>query len=403
MCKEFHEHELCKYDLRVYGDDKHKVNLHYFEKVRNATKEERELNGWGNRIIRGVYVCKICGEEHFFKNGDFKRCLYVCKNNCNGVKHGNKSIVCGYNDLRTTHSDMAKEWHMTLNGDLLPTMVSRGYKKPVWWQCEHGHEWKTSPKSRTGMECGCPICAKENHGEVCRIAQTKNENIVGNKYPDLVKYFVNEDDTKTYTYGSHKVVQVKCPICGTHKLMEVASLVSQIISLKNGFPCDNKECENNKYHKMSVLMSGESNPQWQGGITPIQKYLRNLPVVTQWKNDVRGRENHKCQLTGKIVHGGNSDVHHLYAFNMIVLDAHRLYNINIKQIIADYTKEELKLLEDYVLEWHINTSNGVLLSEEVHDLFHSIYHKGSNTLQQFEEFKERYLNGEFDSKTEDVA
>ena len=170
------------------------------------------------------------------------------------------------------------------------------------------------------------------------------------------------------------------------------------------------------------MQSDKAKEQWQdedmkwkmgykGGITPISDYLRHLPVVKQWRKDTYIRENNKCQLTGKHVHGGNSDVHHLYGFNMIVLEAHTINAIEIKQQVKDYNEEELHKLEEYVASWHKDTSNAVLLCDEVHDLFHNckdkdgnvLYGYGNNTPEQFEEFKTRYLNGEFDSKTEDVA
>ena len=142
---------------------------------------------------------------------------------------------------------------------------------------------------------------------------------------------------------------------------------------------------------------GEKNPNYKGGITPISNYLRAMQIVKQWRKDTYIRENSKCQLTGNHVHGGNSDVHHLKAFNIIVQEAHDLHEIEIKEIVADYTEQELKLLEDYVTSWHTDTTNAVLLSDEVHDLFHHEYGYGDNTPEQFEEFKERYLAGEFDN------
>ena len=155
--------------------------------------------------------------------------------------------------------------------------------------------------------------------------------------------------------------------------------------------------------------TGENSSSWKGGITAIENYLRSL--TTQWDRNVRQYYNKQCVLTGVKCTIKNSTVHHLYGFNMIVQDAHDKYNIQVKPQVKDYTSEELKLLENYVAEWHRDTSNGVLLSKEVHYLFHHckdedgnvLYGKGSNTPEQFEEFKQRYLNGEFDSKTEDVA
>jgi hypothetical protein len=164
-----------------------------------------------------------------------------------------------------------------------------------------------------------------------------------------------------------------------------------------------KQWQDKKYRK---IKSEHMKKQWQneemkkkmgykGGISTISNYLRSLQIVKQWRKDTYIRENSKCQLTGKHVHGGNSDVHHLKAFSTIVEEAHNLHNIKIKPQVKDYTQEELKLLEEYVGSWHKDTSNAVLLSDETHNLFHSLYRKGRNTPEQFEEFRERYLAGEF--------
>ena len=44
-----------------------------------------------------------------------------------------KSIWIGFNDLATTHPELAKEWHPTKNGDLTPQDVIAGSDKKVWW------------------------------------------------------------------------------------------------------------------------------------------------------------------------------------------------------------------------------------------------------------------------------
>lgn len=103
MCR--HEHELCKHDLR--GLSKHEVNQHYFEFIRNATKEEYEANGWSDRG-RGMYKCRICGDVIFCRKDNFKKYLKVCGNGCNGAERGNNKIVIGYNDLATTHPEYVK-------------------------------------------------------------------------------------------------------------------------------------------------------------------------------------------------------------------------------------------------------------------------------------------------------
>ena len=130
---------------------------------------------------------------------------------------------------------------------------------------------------------------------------------------------------------------------------------------------------------------------YKGGITPISQYLRSSN--SQWFEDCKQKANYTCQLTGQV--GGQLHTHHLKAFSTIVIEAHNLHNIKIKPQAKDYTQEELKLLEEYVGSWHKDDSNAVVLSEDVHKLFHSLYGKHENTPEQFEEFKERYLAGEF--------
>jgi very-short-patch-repair endonuclease len=70
-----------------------------------------------------------------------------------------KLVLAGFNDLGTTRPELVQEWHPTKNKDLAPTNIRPGYNKPVWWQDKHGHEWKTSPNTRTQNNTGCPVCA----------------------------------------------------------------------------------------------------------------------------------------------------------------------------------------------------------------------------------------------------
>lgn len=72
----------------------------------------------------------------------------------------NRKVLNGFNDLATTHPNLAKEWHPTKNGSLSPKAISYGSGKTVWWICENGHEWKASPNRRTSKGCGCSVCSQ---------------------------------------------------------------------------------------------------------------------------------------------------------------------------------------------------------------------------------------------------
>lgn len=69
-------------------------------------------------------------------------------------------VLKGFNDLATTHPDIAAEWHPSLNGDLLPTDVSKGYNKKIWFLCP---TCKNSYDSYIGNKLKgygkCPYCS----------------------------------------------------------------------------------------------------------------------------------------------------------------------------------------------------------------------------------------------------
>ena len=71
-----------------------------------------------------------------------------------------RQVLKGYNDLNTTNIELAKEWHPTKNGELLPSMVISGSARKVWWMCRRGHEWKASVHDRTKGR-GCPVCSNK--------------------------------------------------------------------------------------------------------------------------------------------------------------------------------------------------------------------------------------------------
>ena len=83
----------------------------------------------------------------------------------------NRKILKGYNDLETTHPEVAKEWHPTKNGDLKPTDVTYGSRKRVWWQCSKGHEWQTKVADRIVKGgTGCPHCSNERKTSFSELA-----------------------------------------------------------------------------------------------------------------------------------------------------------------------------------------------------------------------------------------
>ena len=286
------------------------------------------------------------------------------------------------------------------------------------------YEKKTQKIYFVGYEKGIhtSILIRGRIGEIFAPTGRKlNTQPIAITHLDKVSFFVNPEDAYKYTAGSGKKVLLICPICGQTHEMKIANFVNQ------GFTCPNKNCPNSRNYKLSgennpmygkkcpehsERMKGENNPMygrtgennpmygrtgenssnWQGGITTIQKHLRTIiePFMDSHKRSL----NYTCELSNK--NGGNMNSHHIYPFTNIVHDAHNKHNISIKPTVADYTPEELKILEDYVLSWHVigDYSNMILLADEVHKQFHDEYGKGYNptltveaAYQRIEKFK----------------
>ena len=63
------------------------------------------------------------------------------------------------NSLEENFPDVAQLWHPSKNGQLLPSDITFGSNKKVWWLCNEGHEWQQGPAILTGQGTRCPYCA----------------------------------------------------------------------------------------------------------------------------------------------------------------------------------------------------------------------------------------------------
>lgn len=61
--------------------------------------------------------------------------------------------------LTTDYPDVAAQWHPTLNNSVLPSEISPGSHRKVWWRCAGGHDFAAIVAKRTGRSQGCPICS----------------------------------------------------------------------------------------------------------------------------------------------------------------------------------------------------------------------------------------------------
>jgi len=108
---------------------------------------------------------------------------------------GKQRLLKGFNDLATTHPDIAREadgWN--------PSEIISGGSQKVAWRCAQGHRYiKTISSRKSGT--GCAVCANK------KILVGFND--FATTHPDIAKE-AHGWDPKELTYGSNKKVSWKC-------------------------------------------------------------------------------------------------------------------------------------------------------------------------------------------------
>jgi len=63
--------------------------------------------------------------------------------------------------LADMHPEIARQWAHDLNAPLSPEHFRPHANKKVWWRCENGHTWRTTPNIRVHQGTGCPACPRK--------------------------------------------------------------------------------------------------------------------------------------------------------------------------------------------------------------------------------------------------
>ena len=205
----------------------------------------------------------------------------------------------------------------------------------------------------------CSVECKSNHNNRKVLCDCCGKSIKINKY--RIKrsnhHFCNQECYSKWNSGENHPLynseEVLCDYCG--KPIKVHKYKIK----KNHIFCST-ECHG-KWN--SENRRGENHPNWNSNLTDEDRQSRRLiEGYSDFIKQVFERDNYTCQITGK--RGRDLNVHHLNSY--------------------DSDKEH-----------RTDINNAITLSKDIHKLFHKLYGFGSNTKEQFEEFKHRYHNGEF--------
>ena len=180
-----------------------------FEKNPAIGLDPKKLKIRSNKKAWWRCSCGHSWQASIDKRSAGSRCPY-----CTGRK-----VLRGYNDLRTTHPDLANEWDQTANGQLTPEDVTAITTQKVSWVCAQcGHKWIALIRSRTLKGSGCRKCAIKGPAAKKRITTfVKNNGSLQETFPQLLQdwdYSKNEISPDKLTAHSNRKVWWKCHQCG---------------------------------------------------------------------------------------------------------------------------------------------------------------------------------------------
>ncbi len=149
---------------------------------RNGQRKPEELTKWSKVSV--WWRCLTCANEW--------------KNQVSNRTHSNNGCPCcnigrlhsdGRNSLEKRNPELASQWHPTKNGVLSPSQVTLYHNKKVWWlcndsQCEHPHEWQTSPSARVSSNSNCPFCYGNHSFCPCDSIATTHPELASQLHPD---------------------------------------------------------------------------------------------------------------------------------------------------------------------------------------------------------------------------
>ncbi len=177
----------------------------------------RQASGWDPKTVTSGDMKKLkwrCEKGHEFystvrdRAARNTKCVY-----CVG-----KKVLAGFNDLATTHPELAKEasgWD--------PKTISSGSNNKYKWKCEKGHEWISVVANRTRENSGCPICKNKT--------LLTGFNDLATTHPDIANQALGWDPSKIL-FGSGKKLKWRCNL--GHEW--IAGVVSRTSDHQTGCP-----------------------------------------------------------------------------------------------------------------------------------------------------------------------
>jgi len=343
-----------------------------------------------------------------FSAGSGKRVWWQCKNNPqhewqsvinNRATKGKGCPYCvgtkaGTNSLALLYPNLASEWHLTKNS-LLPSEVSPGSKRYVWWRCSANpvHEWQSYVFNRVRGDGSCPICAQvgktfaEKYPEVAKEWHpTKNGDVSPSDvaHSSQKKYWwrcsVNPEHEWEATPQNRGINQSGCPYCHREKQGQALSdyLVSSAASNTEFFQTFLEGIKNIQrllklepsHHQQRQILN---RLLYANVVTLMETFLSDAFVNIVLENQEYTRK--LVEITPKFIEGKFSKS------NIFVLME------NLKKEVADYLLNEVTYHNIWIVEkmykgvLNIRFPNDLVPLQKIIMCRHDIVHRNGKTIE----------------------
>lgn len=129
----------------------------------------------------------------------------------------------------------------------------------------------------------------------------------------------------------------------------------------------------------------------------LRQHLRN--ISKRWRMDSKENDKNRCQLTGITE---NLQIHHPTSFETLCDILCSKIGISPFSFcdyeLCEFNRFQRKNIDDLWISILYGHGLGITLARPVHRLFHNIFKRKNVRPQHFEEFKERFLSGEYSNK-----
>ena len=245
-----------------------KINLNDLPRVKGKTRID-----WDKSIGKSINF-QYDDVVGFFKILSYNKPTRKLSVDYNGdiYKISRDSILnCRLGNMLKKHTDDFRlEVGEIIKNDKMDIMIiNREYRKDnkgvnrKWYKykCNKcpNEDWIEESNLLSGR--GCNVCCYPSKKVLIGYNDLNTTN------PEIVKYFLNEDDAYKYSNGSGKRIKVKCPDCGCIKEIAIYDLIDR------GFSC--KKCSHSKSYSEKFMTSlleqlsmdfiPEYSPEWLNG------------------------------------------------------------------------------------------------------------------------------------------